>query len=76
MTKQEPKSSKAQERAGRGEDPATPVSKDRMEISRPGYVGEITEITVDDSLERSQTTGRKPAVRAPIKPAPKEYGGE
>ena len=76
MSKQEPKSSKVQERASRGEAPATSVSKDRMEIARPGYVGEIAEITGEETLERSETTQRKPAVRAPIKPAPKEYGGE
>ena len=76
MTEKEPKSSTVQERAARGEDPRTSVSKDRMEIWRPGYAGEIADITGDETLERSQTTQRKPAVRAPIKPAPKEYGGE
>ena len=76
MIEKEPKSSKAQERAGRGEDPAAPMSKDRVEIWRPGYVGEISDITGDETLERSQPTPRKPAVRAPMKPAPKEYGGE
>ena len=63
------------DRAGRGEDPPSLRSKSRIEIWRPGYVGEIAEIAGDETLERSQTTERKPAVRAPIKPAPTNYGG-
>jgi hypothetical protein len=75
MTEREKKSSKVQERASRGEDPATSVSKDRMEIWHPGYVGEISDSASDETLERSQTTGGKPAVRPRIKPASKDPGG-
>ena len=75
MTDQEPKSSKAQERAARGEDPTTSVSKDRMEIWRPGYSGEIADTAGEETRERSQTTGAKPAVRPRIKPVSKDPGG-
>jgi hypothetical protein len=74
MSEQEQKSTDG--RAARGEDPPTSRRKERIEIWRPGYIGEIAEISGDETLERSQTTEGKRAVRAPIKPMPKDQGGD